>query len=315
MAPGTERQWLARTAGAPQTWEFAEVPVPAPTRGQVTIRVRAAGMNPADAKHVAVEHGQSWPIPIGYEVSGEITAIGPDTEIGSGPAAVGDEVIAFRVQGGYATAVTVDASKAFHKPTPLTHAEAANLFLTGTTAAEMLHVVDARPGETILLHGASGAVGVAVLQLAALRGIHVIGTAAETSFERVLRFGGEPIAYGAGLYERVRTLTGDVPIVAALDAVGTDEAIDVSLALVSDRDRIVTIVSPQRAQTDGFRWIAGSLPDSARFRDEARAGLVAAANAGTLAVPVARTFPLAEAPAALAVLADGHPGGALALIP
>lgn len=315
MAQRTARQWRAVRAGAPETWELAEVEVAAPTRGEVTIRVHAAGMNPADVKHVAAENGQSWPVSIGYEVSGEITAIGPDTEIGSGAASVGDEVVAFRVQGGYATEMTVDAAKVFRKPEPLSHPEAANLLLTGTTAAEMLHVVDARPGETILLHGASGAVGVAVLQLTALRGIHVIGTAAESSFERVRHFGGDPVAYGPGLFERVVAIAGDVPIVAALDAVGTDEAVDVSLALVADRDRIVTIVSPSRAKADEFRWIAGALPASARFRDEARAGLIAAANAGTLAVPVARTFPLEDAPAALALLAEGHPGGALALIP
>lgn len=309
------RQWIARRAGTPATWEFADVEVPAPGPGEVMIRVHAAGVNPADAKHVAAENGQSWPVAIGYEVSGEIVALGPDTVIGSGPAAIGDEVVAFRIAGGYATALTVDAATAFHKPSPLTHPEAANLLLTGTTAAEMLHVVEAKPGETILLHGASGAVGVAVLQLAALRGIHVIGTAAETSFDRVRRFGGEPVVYGPGLSERLAAVTGDVPIVAALDAVGTDEAIDVSLAVVSDRHRIVTIVNPARARQDGFRWIAGALPDSARFRDEARAGLVAAAQAGTLIVPVARTFPLDEAPAALALLAGGHPGGALALIP
>lgn len=309
------RQWIARRAGAPQTWDFAEVEVPAPRSGEITIRVRAAGVNPADAKHVAYENGQNWPVPIGYEVSGEIVAIGPDTRIGSGPASVGDDVVAFRVGGGYATELTVDAGKAFHKPGPLTHAEAANLFLTGTTAAEMLHVVDAKPGETILLHGASGAVGVAVLQLAALRGIRVIGTAAESSFDRVRRFGGTPVAYGPGLYERVRAIAGDEPMAAALDAAGTDEAVDVSLAVVSDRSRVVTIVVPQRAESDGFLWIAGSLPESARFRDEARGGLVAAANAGTLLVPVADVLPLADAPRALVRVLDGHPGGAIALLP
>lgn len=308
------RHWIALHAGGPADWEFRDVDAPAPTQGEVSVRVRAAGVNPADAKHVAAENGQQWPVAIGYEISGEITALGPDTEIGSGAAAVGDEVVAFRVSGGYATELTVDAAKVFHKPAALTHPEAANLLLTGTTAAEMLDVVAARTGETILLHGASGAVGVAVLQLAAHRGVRVIGTASEGSFDRVRRFGGIPVAYGPGLYERVVALVGDVPVAAALDAIGTDEAIDVSLALVPDRDRIVTIVDAARADAEGIRWIAGARPESARYRDAARAGIIAAA-AGTLVVPVARTFPLAQAPDALALLADGHPGGALALTP
>lgn len=310
------RRWIARHPGPPRTWEFVEVPTAAPGPGEVAIRVRAAGVNPADAKHVAAEAGQAWPVAIGYEVSGEISALGPGvTAIGSGPAAVGDEVLAFRISGGYATDVVVPAASAFAKPATLDHAEAANLLLTGTTAAEMLEVTGAAPGETILLHGASGAVGVSVLQLASVRGIRVLGTAAETSFERVRRFGGIPIAYGPGLAARVAAVAGDLAIAAALDAVGTDEAIDVSTAFVADRSRIVTIAAHGRAERDGIRWIAGSLPESARFRDAARAGLIAAAAASTLCVPVARTFPLSEAATALEILADGHPGGAFALIP
>lgn len=309
------RGWIARRPGPPRSWQLAEVPVPAPGPGEVTIRVRAAGVNPADAKHVATASGQDWPVAIGYEVSGEITGVGPEARIGSGAVAVGDEVLAFRIGGGYSSTVTVAAEKVFHKPATLTHPEAANLLLTGTTAAEMLAVVAAAPGDTVLLHGASGAVGVSVLQQASARGIRVIGTAAEGSFDRVRRFGGIPITYGPGLRERVLAAAGDVPIAAALDAVGTDEAIDVSLALVVDRSRIVTIAARGRAEDDGIRWIAGSLPDSARFRDAVRPALIEAAAAGTLLVPIAATFPLAEAPAALELLAGGHPGGALALLP
>lgn len=307
------RHWIARHPGPPGTWELVDEDVPAPGPGEVTIRVHAAGVNPADAKHVAADNGLTWPVVIGYEVSGELSALGPDTAIASGAAAPGDEVVAFRVHGGYATEITVDAAKVFHKPAALSHAEAANLLLTGTTAAEMLHVVAAQPGDTVLLHGASGGVGVSVLQQAAARGIRVIGTAAHDSSERVRRYGGTPVVYGQGLRDRVAAL--GVPVSAALDAAGTAEAIDVSLALVADRARIVTIAARDRAEQDGFAWIAGSRPDSARFRDAARAGLIAAAAAGELAVPVARTFPLADAPAALDILARGHPGGAFALIP
>lgn len=309
------RRWVAPGPGEPRTWSFDAYTPPAPRAGEVTIRVHAAGVNPADAKHVAVDSGQEWPVAIGYEVSGELTAIGPDTVIGSGTAALGAEVIAFRVTGGYATELTVPAEKVFAAPTTLTHPEAANLLLAGTTAAEMLSVTAARPGETLLLHGASGAVGVSLLQQAARRGIRIIGTASPARFDEVRRFGGIPVAYGAGLADRVREAAGDQGVAAALDAVGTDEAVDVSLELVTDRGRIVTIAHARRAQRDGIRWIRGSLPDSARFRDGVRAELIASAQAGQLVVPVARTYPLAEAPAALEFLAGGHPGGKIALIP
>lgn len=312
--PFAARQWVAPEWGPPERWRFVETTTADPGTGEITVRVRAAGMNPADRKHVAAARtGVVLPVPIGYEISGDIVAIGPDTRIGSGDARIGDEVIAFRVRGGYATVLTIPAEKAFHKPAPLSHPEAANLLLAGTTAAEMLERVRATAGETVLLHGASGAVGVMVLQLAALRGIRVIGTSSEAGAERVRRFGGIPVAYGEGLTERVRAL--GVPVHAALDAVGTDEAVDVSLALVADRERIVTIAAPARAAADGFRAIAGSQPDSAVFRDGIRAELVRLADEGRLAVPLSRTYPLTDAVEATRLLAEEHPGGKLALIP
>lgn len=307
--------WIAPGWGPPERWDFVAYEPPFPSEGEVTIRVHAAGVNPADAKHVAAERpAVEFPVPIGYEVSGELTAIGPNTSIGSGAAAVGDQVIAFRVRGGYATELTVPAAKVFAKPSSLTHPEAANLLLVGTTAAEMLFVTGAAPGETILLHGASGAVGASVLQQARLRGIRVIGTAGEGRFSEVRRFGGIPVRYGEGLAERVRDLA-EGPVDAALDAVGTDEAVDVSLALVTDRQRIVTIAAFGRAGDEAIRAIAGSMPDSARYRDEVRSELIALAQNGDLVVPMARTFALSRAPEAHRLLASGHPGGKLALIP
>ncbi|MGP6171846.1 NADP-dependent oxidoreductase [Microbacterium sp. A196] len=307
------KHWIATEPGTPDSWVFVEYEVPAPGPGEITVRVRAAGMNPADRKHLA-RQGVEFPVAIGYEVSGEIVAIGADTVIGSGPAEIGEEVVAFRVSGGYSTEVTIPAEKAFAKPTTLTHAAAANLLLVGTTAAEMLAAVDAKAGDTVLLHGASGAVGVSVLQQAARQGICVVGTASEARFDDVRRFGGIPIAYGDGLASRARDAAG-AHFSAALDAAGTDEAVDASLELVADRSRIVTIVTPTRAERDGFRWIVGALPESTRFRDSIRGDLVDSAEQGLLEVPVARTYPLADAVEATRFLAEGHPGGKIALIP
>ena len=309
------KQWRATQFGAPETWEFAEVDTPAPERGEVTIRVTAAGVNPADYKHVSAPRpGLTLPVLIGYEAAGTIAAIGPDTEIASGGGAVGDAVVAFRIQGGYATEITVPAKDVFAKPPRLADEEAANLLLVGTTAAQMLDVTDVRAGETILVHGASGAVGVSILQQAAELGARVIGTASEASFARVHRFGGLPVEYGPGLAERV-TEAAQGPIAAALDTVGTAEAFDVSLELVPDRTRIVTIVDAQRAEREGIHAVFGAQPQSQAFRDAARARLLELAGSGRLQVPVARTYPLDQAPEALAFLKEGHPGGKLALIP
>ncbi|WP_336646077.1 NADP-dependent oxidoreductase [Microbacterium sp. USHLN186] len=313
------RRWIAPQGGSPDGWRLEEYDVPAPDAGELTVRVHAAGVNPADAKHVASPRaGVELPALIGYEVSGVVTAVGPDTEIVTGPVAIGDEVIAFRVSGGYASELTLPAQKVLRKPATLTHAEAANLLLAGTTAAAMLHAVAAQPGDTLLLHAASGAVGVSVLQQAALRGIRIIGTAGRARFDEVRRFGGIPVEYGDGMLSRIRTAMSDAGITgvdAALDAAGTDEATQASLALVSDRRRIVTIVAPRAAAEHGFQASAGSDPETARYRDAARLPLVEAAERGELIVPMAREYPLAQAPDALRLLAEGHPGGKLALIP
>lgn len=308
------QHWIATRPGDPSVFTFEDHTVPAPRAGEVTIEVRAAGMNPADAKHVANGKPEDFPRPIGYEVAGVVTAVGPDTAIGSGPVAVGDDVLAFRISGGWATEVTVPAADVFAKPASLPWAEAANLLLAGCTASEMLHVTGVTEGDTILVHGASGAVGVSVLQQASLLGATVVGTASEGSFDTVRRFGGQPVAYGDGLEQRVRDLAPS-GVVAALDCVGTHEAVDVSLALVADRDRIVTIAAAGRAEQDGFTAIAGAMPASAAYRDSVRADLVALAADGRLVVPVARTFPLSDAAEAARLLMEGHPGGKFAMVP
>ena len=303
------QRWIATAPGGPEVLTFEEYDVPEPGPGEVTIEVRAAGMNPADYKHVARGGPQEFPKPIGYEVAGVITAVGPDVGF-----SVGEEVVAFRVTGGWATALTVPAADVFTKPASLSFEAAANLMLVGATASEMLHVTGVAAGETIVVHAASGAVGVSVLQQAALLGVRVVGTASERNFDIVRRYGGLPVTYGDGLEQRVRDVAPD-GVAAALDCVGTDEAVDVSLALVSDRDRIVTIAAAHRAESDGIRAIAGAMPASKAYRDGVRADLIRLAAEGRLEVPMARTYPLADALEAVDVLRGQHPGGKIALIP
>jgi NADPH2:quinone reductase len=191
--------WIANRPGDLDVLELVERDVAPPAAGEVTIAVRAAGVNPADHKHVASGDPASFPQPVGHEVAGVLTAVGPDTEIASGGGVVGDEVLAFRVSGGWTDELTVPARDVFAKPPSVPFEQAANLLLAGTTASEMLHVTGAAQGGTVLVHGASGAVGVSVLQQAALLGVRVVGTAGEGRFEEVRRFGGVPVAYGDGL--------------------------------------------------------------------------------------------------------------------
>jgi NADPH:quinone reductase len=307
------RKWVAVEFGGPEALRSIEVDVPEPEHGHVTIDVRGVGMNPADAKHIAPgQNPKLLPLSIGFEVAGVVTALGPGTELASGGGAVGDEVVVSQVSGGYTTAITAPASSVFAKPTALSFAEAANLVLVGTTAAELLHVSGAREGETVLLHGAAGAVGNSVLQQARQLGVRVVGTASKANFEFVARFGGTPVEYGPGLLERVKAAAPE-GIAAALDTVGSQEAGDVSLALVPDRKRVVTIAAAPRAKADGYIFIGASNPESGPFRARARSQIIALAQRGDLVVPMAAMLPFEDAPAAFKLLTSPHPPGKIAL--
>jgi NADPH:quinone reductase len=306
----TARQWIAADFGGPEVLQTREVDVPAPKVGEVTIGVRAAGMNPADYKHFGPGQDRSLlPLTLGYEAAGVVTSVGP----GTGGVGVGDEVIAFQILGGYASAITVPAGDVFAKPAALNFAQAANLLLAGTTAAELLATAGVSDGDTVLLHGAAGAVGVSVLQQARLIGAHVIGTASEANFGIVETFGGTPVSYAEGLTDRVRRVAPH-GISAVLDTVGSDDAVDASLALLADRKRFVTLTAFGRAAREGFVAIGAGNPASGPFRANARAGIVELAASGGLTVPLARTFPFEEARAAVAMLAGPHPSGKLALV-
>jgi NADPH:quinone reductase len=310
----TARKWIAVGFGGPEVLRNVEVDVPDPGPGQVTIDVRAAGMNPADAKHIAPgQDPKLLPLSVGYEVAGVVTAFGPGTDLASGGGAVRDEVIASMIDGGYATAITVPASDVFAKPGTLTFPQAANLLLVGTTAADLLHTSGAREGETVLLHGAAGAVGVSVLQQARLLGVRVVGTASKANLEFVQLYGGIPVEYGTGSLGRVRAAAPE-GIAAALDTVGNTEAGDVSLALVADRSRVVTIADAPRAKADGYVFVGSSNPASGPFRAAVRRRILKLAQNGNLVVPMAQTFKFADAPAAFAALTSPHPPGKLALV-
>jgi NADPH:quinone reductase len=307
------KKWQAVRFGGPEALDLVDVDVPPPRSGEVVVDVRAAGMNPADYKHIAAGQNPGLlPLSLGFEVAGVISAVGRTTEIASGHGAVGDEVIAAQISGGYATQVRVKADDVFAKPAKLGFAEASGLIVAGSTAAELLDVTGVGADDTVLLHGAAGAVGLSALQQARLLGARVIGTAGDSSFDLVRRFGGEPVRYGEGLEQRARELAGG-PVTVAIDTIGTDEAVDVSLALVANRDRIVTTAAFQRANGDGFRLVGARNPASGPYRAKVRSRLIELAANGELAVPIGRTFPFSEAPAALALLMGRHPGGKLAL--
>ena len=158
--------------------------------------------------------------------------------------------------------------------------------------------------------------GSAAVQLLVDRGARVIGTAGPGRQDDVRELGGEPVPYGDGLLERVRDLAPD-GVDVALDAVGTDEAVDVSLALVADRDRIATVAAFARAPGLGIRLLGGGpgADPGTQVRSAARAALVALAAEGRMTVQVDRTFALDDVRAAHAHLASGTARGKVVLVP
>ena len=299
--------------GAPEVLQLETVELPEPGPGEVTIETRAIGVNPIDLKMragFAYADAAELPFSPGNEVSGVVVEVGEGVE----GIAVGDAVIAFRISGGYGTAVTVPASDVFAKPATLSWEEASALLLVGVTAEHALTKVGVGAGDRILVHGASGSVGQILIQLALLRGATVVGTASPRNHDLLHKLGATPIAYGEGLAERA---TAAGPYDAAIDLVGTEEAFDVSLALVADRSRITTIIGGPHAIKAGIQKIGGG-PGSElglELRAAARQPLIDLAAAGTIEVPVVRTFPLTEAVAAHHFVAEGHAAGKVVLLP
>jgi NADPH:quinone reductase-like Zn-dependent oxidoreductase len=166
-------------------------------------------------------------------------------------------------------------------------------------------------GDIVLIHGASGGVGLMAVQLAIARGAKVIATASPARHEQLRSYGAEPVAYGEGLADRVRAL-GKVD--AALDLVGSDEALDTSVELVADRSRIATIAGFGRAAELGIAALTGADGGQA-IRDASRADLIALAADGKLEVTVDKVFPLDEAAQAHRYLQTGHARGKVVLVP
>jgi NADPH:quinone reductase len=310
---------VATGYGGPENLSVVDVDVPDPGAGEVRIAVRAGGVNPIDHKLYGGGYGDdpaALPMRLGFEVAGVVSAVGDDADGPAGPVRVGEEVIGYPVDGGYAEAVTVPASSVLPKPEEMSFEQAAGLLLTGVTAYHLVEATGVRSGDTVLVHGASGGVGLMVAQLAVERAATVIGTASERHHDRLRGYGVLPVEYGDGLADRVRDLApGGVDV--ALDTVGTDEAVDVSVALVADRHRIATIAAFGRAPEAGIQLLGGGpgADPGDDIRSRGRLVLTDLVRRGRLRVEVARAFPLAEVAEAHRLVAGGHAGGKVVLLP
>jgi NADPH:quinone reductase-like Zn-dependent oxidoreductase len=306
---------VASAFGGPEVLQLVDGPALEPGPGNVVIDVRAAGVNPIDWKSYAVgphTDPSRLPLRLGYEVAGVVSAVGPSVRWLS----EGDEVIAWRVTGGYADRLEVAEQVTVRRPSELGWAAASGLMLTGSTAVHTLTATNVHTGDVVLVHGGSGGVGRMVVQLAELRGAAVVATASPHAHDDLRALGAIPVEYGPGLAERVRAVAPS-PVTVAIDTVGTDEALDVSVELVADRSRIASIAGFSRGPSLGIQLLGGG-PGAAPgtgVREAARAQLVELAADGVLDVRVARTYPLEHAADAHREGRGSHPGGKLVLLP
>jgi NADPH:quinone reductase len=308
------RQVHATAYGGPEVLTIVEETLASPAPDQAVIDVRAAGVNPADVKMYTGAFGTNpdrLPLHLGFEAAGVVTEAGS-----ASGASVGDEVIVYPVSGAYTDRLLAAGSALVPKPVGMDWAEAAGLMLTGTTAFHTLTATGTREGDTVLVHGAAGGVGLMLAQLAAVRGASVIGTASPRNHDQLRRLGVQPVAYGDGLTERVQELAPD-GIDAAIDLVGTDEAVDVSLALVADRNRIASIAAFGRGGEAGIKLL-GSGPGAdpgTEVRNAARLELVRLVSEGRLRVIVAQRYPLESVAEAHRQILTGHTTGKIILEP
>lgn len=297
--------------GGPEVLQLIDVPDPVPAEGEVAIRVEAAGVNPIEwkvRKGLRPSGALEEPRRVGGDGAGIVTAVGEGVD-GFRP---GDAVAFFGASGAYATDVVVTAAHVFPRPANVSAAEGAALGIPAGTAYQALRSLGVGPGDTVLVHAGSGAVGQAAIQYAVLWGATVLATTSDRRAERVRALGATPVAYGAGLVDRVRTTApGGVTVI--LDAAGTDEAIDASLALLADRTRIATLVRGRDAAGWGIRAFSGGgptplTPQQLEWRSEAVPVTLALIGAGAFSVELGPSFALADAAEAHRAVEAGADG-------
>ena len=287
--------------GGSDVLHIVEVEAPHAGPGEVRIRVRAAGVNPSDWKRREGQYSAfedvHFPAGLGVEGAGIVDEIGP----GVMDVAIGDAVFGFGEDMIAQHAVLTHWAK---KPDKLSFEVTAGLPVVSDTATRALDQVGVAEGQTLLVSGAAGGVGSAIVQLARLRGIIVIGTARATKHDYLRELGAVPTTYGAGMEGRVRAL---VPhgVNAAIDVAGSGIIPDL-IRIVGDPAHVLS-VADFSAEEYGAKFSHGPPVDPARLLVE----MAELCSAGSFIVHIDRTFPLVGAKEAQEVSQSGRVTGKL----
>jgi enoyl reductase len=290
--------------GSPDLVTAGEEELPAPGESEVQVGIRAVAVNAMDWKVVAGYLERYLPLDFpavpGCEAAGTVTAVGP----GVTGYEVGDEVIWNGISGGYRAVANLQASQLTPKPAGIDFEQAACVAIAGGTAYSALVQLGIGMGDTVLIHGAAGGVGSAAVQIARHLGARVIGTASEQNHDYLRGLGAEPVAYGEGLVERVRSLG---TITAVVDTFGGEETTTTTVQLLGGHGAAVTTMPGKEANAAGIapvRQLDGRVAEAARLAAD-----------GKLRFSIQERIPLTDAARALGISRAGHVRGKLVLIP
>ena len=291
--------------GGPEVLRLEEVEDPRPGRGQVAVRVHAAGVNPVDTYIRSGVYRVKPPTPYtpGSDASGVIESVGE----GVSGVAAGDRVYtAGTLSGAYAELALCDAAQVHRLPERASFSQGAGVYVPYATAYRALfQLARARPGEYVLIHGASGGVGIAAVQLARAFGLTVIGTGGTEEGRRLALEQGAHHALdhrAPGYLEEAVALTGGKGLNLILEMLANVN-LGKDLSLLARDGRVVVIgsrgpieIDPRAAMNNDAAIIGMSLLNAPQEKlASIHSALIAGLEAGTLRPVVGKEFPLAEA--------------------
>jgi NADPH:quinone reductase-like Zn-dependent oxidoreductase len=287
-----------------------EVAIPTPKADRIRVRVHACALNPAD--WVVCEGFLPVPPPrgIGFDVSGTVDAVGE----GVTGVAVGDLVFGVPDYMGYPTAGASDyAILAVWVPVPkgLGLIEAAALPMAVETATRSLDLLGLTSGQTILINGGGTMTGFAAVQIALLRGAHVIATAGETFAGRLRDLGAKVTPYGEGMVERVRAIAGGAPDFALHTAQVTGVLPDLIKIVDGDPKRVMSFADFDQ---DGLGVRTTGREKGVVIRYDVLGHYAQLAAEGRFTIPIARTFALEDWREALDLSLNKRAHGKLVLL-
>jgi NADPH:quinone reductase-like Zn-dependent oxidoreductase len=287
-----------------------EVPRPVPGPGQVLVEVKAAGINPGEAKIREGFLHSRWPATFPSGEGSDLAGVVEQLGVGVSNVAVGDEVIAWvDNRSSQAEYAVVEAANLVPKPDEVPWEVAGALPVAGFTASAAVRAVAVKAGDTLVVSGAAGGVGSLTVQLAKREGATVIGLAGPANHDWLERYGVIPVAYGDGVTDRIRAAAPKVD--AFIDTYGGDY---VELALNElgvEPSRVDTIVRFDAVEKYGIKAEGNAVGASAQTLTEL-AELIAS---GELEVPIAASYPLDQVREAFRRLETGHVRGKIVLTP